>query len=327
MLVNLRADADPTLVQGRLSSLGLWTRAFTNADGVVHSIYIQPSSAPVSAATLYEIPGIVRVLTASSKHPLVDQTRGQTVTIGDVVIGGDTPVIIAGPCGIDTEDGVHEIAAAVSEAGALILRGGAFKPRTSPHDFAGHGMQALNWMRRAADDHGLAMVSEVLSESDAGPVAEIVDMIQVGSRNMQNFALLRAVGCTGRPVLLKRGRAATIEEWLLAAEHLYSAGAGPVVFCERGVRGFDPQTRNLLDLAAVALLRHDYGLPVIVDPSHGTGRRDLIVPLAHAAVSAGACGVMLEVNPRPETARSDGPQALSPAGLRSLTTRLGLVEG
>ena len=179
-------------------------------------------------------------------------------------------------------------------------------------------------MSRAANQHGLAMVSEVLSELDVPAVAERVDMIQIGSRNMQNFALLKAVGEAGMPVLLKRGRAATIDEWLMAGEHLYRHGASLVVFCERGVRGFDSHTRNLLDLAAVSVLRYEYGLPVIVDPSHGTGRRDLIVPLAHAAVAAGAHGVMIEVNPAPETARSDGPQALGFAGLHALSERLGL---
>jgi 3-deoxy-7-phosphoheptulonate synthase len=324
MLINLRPEADVSVINGELTALGQWTQALTNADGIIHSIYIKPSSAPVSVARLYEIPGVVGVLTAPAKHPLVDEHRGQTVRIGAVVLGDDTPVVIAGPCGLDSERLVDEVASAVASAGATVLRGGAFKPRTSPYAFNGHGLEALRWMRQAADRHGLAMISEVLSEVDAGPAADLVDMVQIGSRNMQNFALLRAVGCTGKPVLLKRGRAATIEEWILAAEHLYASGSGPVVFCERGVRGFDAQTRNLLDLAAVAVLRHQYDLPVIVDPSHATGRRDLIVPLGHAAISAGAHGVMVEVNPKPETALSDGPQALDVAGLTELCALIGL---
>ncbi len=327
MLINLRADADVSFVRGELSALGQWTQPLKNADGVVHSIYIKPSSAAVSVARLNEIPGVQGILTSPSKHPLVDEHRGKSVQIGDTTLGSGPPVIIAGPCGLDSEELVYEIAESVATAGATVFRGGAFKPRTSPYDFHGHGLEALRWMRGAADQNGLAMISEVLSETEAEPAARLVDMIQVGSRNMQNFALLRAIGRTGKPVLLKRGRAATIEEWLLAAEHLYASGSGPVVFCERGVRGFDAQTRNLLDLAAVAVLRHEYDQPVIVDPSHATGRRDLIVPLGHAAISAGAHGVMVEVNPRPEAALSDGPQALDVASLVELRDRLGLSEG
>ena len=177
-----------------------------------------------------------------------------------------------------------------SRAGGRLLRGGAWKPRTSPYAFQGHGGEALAWLRQAANSHGLAVVTEVLGEADVEQVAEAADLVQIGSRNMQNFALLKAVGRTRRPVLLKRGRTATLAEWRAAAEHVLLAGADGVVFCERGIAGVDPETRNTLDLGAVAVLKHAYGLPVVVDPSHAAGRRDLIEPLARAALAAGADG-------------------------------------
>jgi 3-deoxy-7-phosphoheptulonate synthase len=199
-----------------------------------------------------------------------------------------------------------------------MLRGSAYKPRSSPYAFQGHGAVALGWLRAAADRHRLAVVTEVLAAQDAARVAEVADLIQIGSRNMQNYPLLREVGRQKRPVLLKRGVAATIEEWLLSAEYCLLEGAPGVVFCERGVRAFDPSTRYLLDLGAVALLAHTLRLPVIVDPSHAAGRRDLIAPLARAGVAVGAHGVMVEIHDDPGGARSDGPQALRPAALVSL---------
>jgi 3-deoxy-7-phosphoheptulonate synthase len=199
-----------------------------------------------------------------------------------------------------------------------LLRGGAFKPRTSPYSFAGHGEVALDWMRLAADAHGLGVVTEVMSEHDVEAVAGVADLMQLGSRNMQNFALLRAVGRANKPVLLKRGMAATIDDWLLAGEHLLSSGAAGVIFCERGIHGFDPSTRNLLDLGAVAVLACSLGLPVVVDPSHAAGRRDLVPPLSRAALAAGAHGLLVEMHPHAERARSDGPQALDAAALQRL---------
>ncbi len=311
MLINLNAQADAGTVSRELAGLGLWIDALRNSDGIVQAFQVQSGSTPVTKDRIYQIHGVASVLSPESKHPKVDERRGVPVSIGKAVFGGDDPVLIAGPCSIDDESQLNQIAAQVAEAGGTFLRGGAFKPRTSPYAFSGHGNVALKWMRKAADTHGLSMVTEVLSEADVISVADTTDMIQVGSRNMQNFALLKAIGATGKPVLLKRGRAATVQEWLMAGEHLYAAGSSNVVFCERGVRGYDPKTRNLLDLGAVALLAHDYQVPVVVDPSHATGRRDLIPPLAQAALAAGACGVMVEVHPAPHTALSDAAQALS----------------
>ncbi len=202
------------------------------------------------------------------------------------------------------------------------LRGGAYKPRTSPYAFQGHGEPALAWMRRAADACGMKVVTEALAEADVALVAEHADLVQVGSRNMHNYALLKAIGRTGRPVLLKRGMAATIDEWLHAGEYLLAAGAAGVVFCERGIRSFDDSTRNLLDLGAVALLAHVHRLPVIVDPSHGAGRRDLVLPLGRAALAAGAAGLMIETHDEPARALSDGPQAIPLAELGAMVREL-----
>ncbi|MDH3297655.1 MAG: 3-deoxy-7-phosphoheptulonate synthase, partial [Gemmatimonadota bacterium] len=225
--------------------------------------------------------------------------------------GAAPPVLFAGPCSVESEDQIHTVARRLAGLGVRFLRGGAFKPRTSPYDFQGLGREALRWMRNAADESGLLVVTEALSESSLDDVAEVADLVQIGSRNMHNSPLLTAAGRTGRPILVKRGMAATVEEWLSAGEYCLAHGSPSVVFCERGIRSFDDGTRNLLDLAAVALLRHAHGVPVIVDPSHGLGRRDLILPLSRAAIAAGAAGVIVEVHPHPGTALSDGPQAIS----------------
>jgi 3-deoxy-7-phosphoheptulonate synthase len=227
-------------------------------------------------------------------------------------------VFLCGPCSVESEAHAREAARRLSELGVLFLRGGAFKPRTSPYAFQGHGEVALGWLRRAADEAKLGLVTEVMAERDVAVVAEHADLVQVGSRNMHDAALLKAVGRAGRPVLLKRGMAATVEEWLCAGEYLLASGAPAVLFCERGLRSFDPATRNLLDLGAVALLAHVHRLPVVVDPSHAAGRRDLVRPLGLAALAAGAAGLVIETHDRPGEALSDGPQALSTAGLAEL---------
>ena len=240
----------------------------------------------------------------------------------DIAFSADRFVVIAGPCAVESAEQIHQAAACVRSAGAVMLRGGAFKPRTSPHSFQGLGSEGLSLMREAADEHGLAMVTEVLDPRQVEEVAGIADMLQVGSRNMQNFALLREVGSCGKPILLKRGASATIQEFLAAAEHIRVGGNEEIVLCERGLRSFDPTTRYVLDLAAVPLLKGQTCLPVIVDPSHGTGRRDLVVPMGRAALAVGADGLLVEVHPRPEDALSDGPQALTPHDFSTLMTEI-----
>jgi 3-deoxy-7-phosphoheptulonate synthase len=278
----------------------------------------------VPTAVLAGLGGVADVLEPASPHPLLDARAGLSVRVAPRVRigGGAQPVWMAGPCCVESEEQIHAAAAAVAQAGGRLLRGGAWKPRTSPYAFQGHGHEALRWLRQAADANGLGVVTEVLGEADVDAVAAAADLIQIGSRNMQNFALLRAVAETRRPVLLKRGRSATLAEWRAATEHLLKAGADGVVLCERGIAGIDPETRNTLDLGAVAVLKHSYGLPVVVDPSHAAGRRDLIAPLARAALAAGADGLLIECHPDPASARSDGPQALTLDALRQLADGL-----
>jgi 3-deoxy-7-phosphoheptulonate synthase len=236
----------------------------------------------------------------------------------DVRFAPDVFVVIAGPCAVETRAQMLEAAEAAAAAGAHVLRGGAYKPRTSRHSFQGLGPPGLEILREASLRTGLPVVTEVLDPRDVERVAEAADMLQVGSRNMQNFALLREVGRQRKPVLLKRGAAATIDEFLRAADYILGEGNEDVVLCERGIRSFDPAVRNTLDLAAVPLLQRASPLPVVVDPSHGTGQRELVPPMALAALAAGADGVMVEVHPRPETALCDGPQALLPQDFAAL---------
>ncbi len=235
----------------------------------------------------------------------------KTVWVREVPIGGDQAIVIAGPCSVESEEQVIATAKAVKEFGAVILRGGAFKPRTSPHDFQGLGAEGLKLLRKAGDISGLPVVTEVMSEDDIGIVSELADMVQVGARNMQNFSLLKKLAKIDKPVLLKRGLAATVKEWLSAAEYLLSGGNENVVLCERGIRTFDTSLRNTLDIAAVALAKELTNLPVIVDPSHATGKRSLIAACARAAIAAGADGVVVEVHPDPDKALSDGAQSLT----------------
>jgi 3-deoxy-7-phosphoheptulonate synthase len=275
------------------------------------------------------VAGVAFVLEGSHAYRRVARRSGdestRVVTVRGVPIGGSDVVLMAGPCAVEHEGQLEQCARAASSAGARLLRGGAFKPRTSPYSFQGLGDEGLRLLRAAADRHDLAVVTEVLDPSAVGLVAEYADMLQVGSRNMQNSALLRAVGRQTRPVLLKRGMSATLEEWLLAAEYIADAGNEDIVLCERGVRTFDPASRNLLDLAAVPLLRARTRLPIAVDPSHGVGVKAAVLPMALAAVAAGADAVMVECHPDPGTARSDGFQALTPEELIALGGRIRVV--
>jgi 3-deoxy-7-phosphoheptulonate synthase len=308
LIVTVVHGADPDAVQRELAGRGLWVRRFQAGADV--QFYVEPGSARVDATEIEAIEGVASVAAAPSAHPLVDAGAGP-VDVGDVRVGGGAaPVLMAGPCGVESEAQIHEIAAHLATLDVEFLRGGAFKTRTSPYAFQGHGEPALVWLREAADAAGMKVVTEILAPEGAGLLGRYADMIQIGSRNMQNSVLLRAASSTDRPILLKRGMAATIEEWLLAAEYCLVHGAPGVVFCERGIRSFDASTRNLLDLGAVALLSHVFGLPVVVDPSHATGRRDLLRPLSHAALSAGAAGVMIETHPEPGRSLSDASQAL-----------------
>lgn len=258
-------------------------------------------------------PGVEEVIQIAHPFKLVSRQlrqRSTVVNVGGVQIGTGYPVVIAGPCSVESREQLLETANGVKNAGADLLRGGAYKPRTSPYDFQGLGVEALRFLKAASDETGLPIVTEVMSEADVEIVADYADMLQVGARNMQNFSLLRKLARNKRPILLKRGPSATIKEWLLAAEYLLAGGNANVVLCERGIKTFETATRNTLDLAAVALVKELSHLPVLADPSHGTGLRSLIAPMSKAAVAAGADGLIVEVHPCPERALSDGPQSL-----------------
>jgi 3-deoxy-7-phosphoheptulonate synthase len=261
---------------------------------------------------------------AAKGLPLVSRKTetGTIVFVGDVPIGGEAAVVIAGPCSVETREQVAETALAVRRSGAAILRGGAYKPRTSPYDFQGLGLDGLKLLRYAGDNAGMPIVTEVMSEADVDVIAEYADMVQVGARNMQNFALLKRLAKINRPILLKRGPSATVKEWLAAAEYLLHGGNGNIVLCERGIKTFDTGLRNTLDLAAVALVKEMTHLPVLVDPSHATGRRSLIARTSRAAIAVGADGVIVEVHPDPDNAWSDGAQSLNFKGFAHVMEEL-----
>ena len=274
-------------------------------------------------------PGVENVVPIAQPFKLVSrQVRPERsiVKINGVSIGGPEVVVIAGPCSVESREQLLNTAHAVKGAGATMLRGGAYKPRTSPYDFQGLGIEALKILREAKQETGLPVVTEVMSTEDIDIICEHVDMLQVGARNMQNFALLRRLATVNKPILLKRGPSATVKEWLLAAEYLLSGGNHQVVLCERGIKTFETEMRNTFDLAAVALARDLSHLPVIADPSHGTGKQSLIAAVSRAAVAVGADGLIIEVHPCPERALSDGPQSLDFAGfgrvMRALTEPL-----
>lgn len=274
---------------------------------------------------LATLPGVERTVRVSSPYKLVAARDGQprsTVRVGTSSIGPDTFSLIAGPCAVEDAEQAGVACAAAAAAGASMLRGDLYKHRTSPYAFQGLGAAGLEILAEQRRRFGLPIVAEVLDPRDLDVIADVVDVLRIGARNMQNFDLLRACALTGRPIMLKRGLSATIDEWLLAAEYAASSGNSEVVLCERGIRTFEPATRNTLDLSAVAVVQQRSHLPVIVDPSHATGSRALVAPMALAAVAAGADGVMLDVHPRPEVARCDGAQALLPSDLARLAVRL-----
>jgi 3-deoxy-7-phosphoheptulonate synthase len=270
----------------------------------------------VDASRLEVLAGVLQVIHVSQPYKQVSREWRDEPTVitldNGTRIGGGEVVIMAGPCSVESETQILGIAHRLRAAGATVLRGGAFKPRSSPYSFQGMGEDGLKLLARAREETGLAIVTEAIDAETADLVAHYADIIQIGARNMQNFSLLRRAGRSGKPVLLKRGMAATLKELLLSAEYILAEGNGQVILCERGVRGFDTHTRNLLDLTAIPVVKSLSHLPIIADPSHGTGIRNKVVPMARAAVAAGADGLMIEVHPEPERALSDGAQSLFP---------------
>ena len=273
--------------------------------------------------------GVSEVVRISAPYKLASRhfrPEGSVVQLGKgVAVGGQQIVMMAGPCSVESPEQIETVAAFVAKHGAQVLRGGAFKPRTSPYSFQGMGMKGLQLLRAAADAHGLLVVSEVMDLTQIPMVMDYVDVLQVGARNMQNYNLLKEVGKVAKPVLLKRGIAATLEELLLSAEYIMMGGNYNVVLCERGIRTFESYTRNTLDISAIPVIKKLSHLPIIVDPSHGTGRRDKVPPMARAAVAAGADGLLIEVHNDPEKALSDGAQSLYPAQFERLIEELRMI--
>jgi len=271
------------------------------------------------------LPGVASVTPISRPYKLTSREfhpEDTVIRVLDAVIGDGSLTVMAGPCSIESKEQLFETADAVKAAGATILRGGAFKPRTSPYSFQGLGIQGLRYLAEARERTGLPVITEVMESNQVDIVAEYADILQIGTRNMQNYSLLRDVGRVARPVMLKRGYGATVEEWLMAAEYIVSSGNPNVILCERGIRTFETYTRNTMDLAAVPLVNRLAHLPVIVDPSHATGKRWLVKPLALGGVAVGADGIMVEVHPHPDEALSDAEQQLDFAGFRDMMVAL-----
>jgi 3-deoxy-7-phosphoheptulonate synthase len=329
MIIVMRPDATEAEVAGvveRLRSLGADVNVTAEADRTVVEGTIE--STLQEGAPWDSFPGVERVMPVVPGGRRVGRefkSATTVVKVGTVEIGSGSLVVAAGPCAVESRDQLMATAKAVGEAGAQILRGDAFKPRTSPYSFQGLGKAALDILSEARDLTGLPFVAEVLDPRDVDLVASYADMIRIGTRNMSNYALLREVGLQSRPVLLKRGRGSTIEEWIDAAEYVHSSGNPNIVLVERGVRGFDPSARNTLDLTAVPVAQSLTHLPVMVDPSHAAGRRDLVAPLARAAVAVGADGILVDVHPSPDSALVDGAQALVPDEFAELMAELRAV--
>jgi len=327
MLVNMSSGATRQEIDHvieRIKECGFQAHVIEGAERTVIGA-VGSSGRRSEIEALRAAPGVEAVIQIATPFKLVSRQLRQTRTVVDVSgvrIGAEDLVVMAGPCSVESREQLLETAHAVKASGARLLRGGAYKPRTSPYDFQGLGVEALRFLKEASEATGLPIVTEVMSEVDVETVAEYADMLQVGARNMQNFSLLRKLATVSRPILLKRGPSATVKEWLLAAEYLLAGGNSNVVLCERGIKTFETATRNTLDLAAVALVKELSHLPVIADPSHGTGMRSLITPMSKAAVGAGADGLMIEVHPCPERALSDGPQSLDLNGFAELMKEL-----
>ena len=316
MLIVMHQKAAPEEIDGVVSAIeerGYTARPMPGGERV--AIGILDNSGPVDASSFLGLPGVKEAIPVTRPYKLVSrefQSEDSIIQVGNVLIGKGRLTIIAGPCALESETQAMTIAEHVRKAGAHLFRGGAFKPRTSPYSFQGLGKAGLKILAKVREVTGMPVVTEVMDDKNFKLVEEYTDVIQIGARNMQNFSLLRRAGKAKKPILLKRGMAATIDEWLMAAEYILEGGNNRVILCERGVRTFVHHSRNTLDLSAVPFVRNESHLPVIVDPSHAAGRRDQVLPLSRAAVGVGADGLMVEVHHAPEKALSDGAQSLYP---------------
>lgn len=322
MVIVMSPNASDTAVRTVVRTVEEAGGAAFVSRGVTRTIVGVVAGEPVLAALEVErLGGVTDVVRITAPYKLVSRENHRhtsTVHVRGVPIGPASVTLIAGPCAVETAEQTLAAALMARHAGAALLRGGAYKPRTSPYAFQGLGVDGLRILADVRTETGLPIVTEVVDPTDVDVVAEHADMLQVGTRNMQNFALLQAVGSVGKPVLLKRGLTATYEEWLMAAEYIAQRGNLDIVLCERGVRSFEPAIRNMLDVSAVPMVHQLSHLPVVIDPSHAAGRRELVVPLARAAIAVGAEGLLIDVHPHPESAQCDGPQALHGAVLDEL---------
>ena len=316
MIVVMARDSTPQdleQVQQRIESRGLRAQISNGVERTVVGVLGSPMPSEFKDE-LELLGGVSEVVIITKPYKLASRDfhpDSTTVTVGDACIGGPEPVIMAGPCSVEDEEQMVSTAKAVKAAGATVLRGGAFKPRTSPYSFRGMGIEGLKLLGLAKQETGLPIITEVMAPGDVETVAEYADILQIGARNMQNYNLLDEVGAVNKPVMIKRGMAAPYEEWLLAAEYVMSAGNGRVMLCERGIRGFEHFTRFTLDVAAIPVIQRLSHLPIIADPSHSTGKWYLVTPVALASVAAGAHGLLVEVHPNPDQAKCDGAQSLT----------------
>ena len=330
MLIVMKADAtagDIAEVERVITAMGFRPHTMPGAGRT--AIGITGNQGPVDAVRFESLPGVAEAIRVTKPYKLVGldlRPERTVVRVGDAEIGGDELAIIAGPCAVESREQVFAIAEAVRKSGARFFRGGAFKPRTSPYAFQGLGEEGLKMLAEVRDRFGLKIVTEAVDEASADLVERYADVMQIGARNMQNFSLLKRAGRARLPVLLKRGLSATLDEWLLAAEYVMAEGNYNVVLCERGVRTFAQHTRNTLDLAAEPAVRAISHLPVLVDPSHGTGKNHMVTPLARAGVAVGADGLIIEVHNHPERALSDGAQSLNLSQYEQLTTEVRAIH-
>jgi 3-deoxy-7-phosphoheptulonate synthase len=329
MLVVMQEGATERQIEtviDRMVELGFTVHRST---GVVHTVLggVGPTD-DFDPADFELMDGVKECRRIMSSYKLASRNfrpGGTVVKMGGVEIGGPAVVLMAGPCSVESREQIFRAAGQVAEAGAKVIRGGAFKPRSSPYSFQGMGEEGLKLLREAADQHGLLAVSEVMDQTQIPLVAAYADILQVGARNMQNYNLLKELGKVQKPVLLKRGISATLEELLLSAEYILAGGNYDVILCERGIRTFETYTRNTMDISAIPIIKKLSHLPMIADPSHGTGRRDKVLPMARAAVAAGADGLLIEVHPDPDHARSDGAQSLKPEQFAELVQQLRII--
>ncbi len=333
MIIVMKQNAEIIDIEGvalKLKAKGLTVHISEGVSQIIIGVIGDKSK--INPSDFEALSGVKEVILVTDSHKLSNRVFHPQDTVikvelknKTIEIGGNKVQVMAGPCAVESSEQIMRIAKGVSESGAEILRGGAYKPRTSPYDFQGLGVEGLKMMREAADAYNLAVVTEVLDENDIEIVSEYADILQVGARNMYNYSLLRALGKTNKPILLKRGLSATLKEWILASEYILSEGNKSVIFCERGIRTFEPATRNTFDINAIPYLKTETHLPVCADPSHGTGKRNLVIPVARASVASGADVVMIETHFDPYNAKSDAVQTISLESFAQLMNELKII--